>query len=481
MSDFPRKVFEIPFQDDPSPDIYKLLTEENAKYPLSDMGNVPTYLPDFSRAVELGEYIYRVNVPGYFYKSPGSSSMVPGGYSGIIIDRYSAIMDNYGHHAHSLVQIGDNDTKIYGSNVRDDVIGTHSCFVTPTFQLYMNAVKDNTYTGNYAIHNGDDTNIYKPTDFSALKPNNKVGGHTCQIAIRANQRRYPKKTNTGGVVGRSYGCDYIVNSGKNSCGGIMNSLVPIIPGVATTSEATGTYEDSDGFEYTWHIPALCDVYTAEVALVFKVTNYYSIDNYNIAGDMFPDPYGVDGAFEAKGTYVFPYKANGCTDKFYFVPAKAVDNTVKPVTLIRASTSDSCTPHIPERVISLRYPTTSCVVHKQKSNVDAVWGSEIGGWGTLTAKGTLGTLEVSRTGNPCGVSASPHTEAFDTYFRDIFANPSLTGHKAKFVAQTMSLLQAADDDTRDAEDSVKDIIGSDTTIKIFDPTKDGDEVPKNRRR
>ena len=469
MSDFPKKIFEMPFQNDPRPDIYKQLTDKNAEYPVTGLNNSVTYLPDFTRAIELGSFIYRINVPGYLYKCPGGSSMNSSGKSGIVIDRYACFMDNYGHHPHRYSIIG-SDTSISGDNDSYDGLGSHECYVIPDWYLYLGFEKDNNYTGSYGasfyvgstLYGRNGKGIYKPSDFSKFAPSKIVGGVSAQVAVRANMRSCPENGKDGKTFTRSLALNYIVNTGTNSAGGVMNCMAPIIPGVKTTSNATGTYQGSDGYNMSWSIPALGEVFPANVTDIcyIKDTKKY----YCMEAEL-----RVDGVLEARGTYIYPYRGSGNTDKFLFVPAKAVGNDVKPVTKIRSTTATACTYNIPASNREEAWPKTSCSIHIQENTATPVWGVEDGNASGATFSGTCGTKTVNDTTSLiCGPTMVAHSSAFDAYFIEIFANPSLTGHKTKFVAQQMNLQAFPGNANANGTVNITDSV----TAKVFDPTTDG---------
>ena len=462
MSDFPKKIFEMPFQNDPRPDIYKQLTDKNDEYPVTGLNNSVTYLPDFTRAVELGSFIYRINVPGYLYKCPGKS--------GIVIVRYAFCMDNYGHHPHRCTVVGNKEPSIDGDNDSYDGLGSHGCYVIPDWYLYLGFEKDNNYSGSYGasfyvgstLHGGNGKNIYKPSDFSKFAPSKIVGDVSAQIAVRANMRSCPENGKNGNVFTRSLALNYIVNTGTNSAGGVMNCMTPIIPGVKTTRNATGTYQGSDGYNMTWSIPALGEVFPANVTDIcyIKDTKKY----YQLEAEI-----RVDGVLEARGTYIYPYRGSGNTDKFLFVPAKAVGNDVKPVTKIRSTTATACTYNIPASDREEAWPKTSCSILIQESTSTPVWGVEDGNSTGATFSGTCGSKTVNHaTELKCVPIMKAHSSAFDKYFIEIFANPSLTGHKAKFVAQQMNLKAFPGNANANGTTNITDSV----TAKVFDPTTDG---------
>ena len=468
----PRKIFEVPFLEDPRPDIYKQLTQKNAEYPITDMDRAMSYLPDFTRAVELSDNIYRINVPGYFYKCPAAGSINSSGKTGIIIDRYAFNMDNYGHHPHRYSWVNKDTDSLSSINDSIDGLSDHECFVIPDWKLYVKFQKDDTYTGKYkASFYKDSSNLnsstFRPVDFSDFAPSTIIEGVSCQIAVRANMRLCPETDwRTGATFCRSLAMDYIVNTGKNSSGGIMNCLSAIIPGVATTTNASGTYQGSDGDDIRWSVPALGEVVDVNVTQVYfikgkKLNNYYCAEN----------ELKVDGILEAKGTYVYPYRASGTNDKILFVPAKAVGDDVKPVTKIRSTSSSHCTYNIPNVDTHIPLPNTSCSIHKQYRGTEPVWGKETGTSDGVHIFGTVGDTQID-VDTPvklktCGPVVKAHKSAFDTVFREIFYNPSLTGHKAKFLVQKMTL-QAFPGTSNNKGSDITDSV----TVNMLDPTSDG---------
>ena len=469
----PRKVFEVPFQKDPRPDIYKQLTLKNAEYPVTDMDNASSYLPDFTRAVELTSNIYRINVPGYFYKCPSSSGSInSSGETGIIIDRYAFNMDNFGSHPHRCSWISSDDIKLSGMNDPVDGIGDHECFVIPDWKLYVEFQKDNDYTGKYKAKfyskpSELNTNTFRPVDFSDFAPSKIIEGVSCQIAVRANMRLCPTYDANGNLFCRNLAMDYIVSTGKNSSGGIMNCLSAIIPGVATTTNASGSYQGSDGYDLYWSVPALGEVVNVHVTDIYFIkgkdlNKYYCAENELM----------VDGILEAKGTYVYPYRSSGTSDKILFVPAKAVGDDVKPVTKIRSTSSSHCTYNIPRSDTHLPFPNTSCSIHRQYKGDKPVWGTETGTSDVgVHISGTVGSTQINESITVvlenCGPVAKAHTSAFDTVFREIFYNPSLTGHKAKFLVQNMTL-QAFPGTSNNKSSDITDSV----TVKMMDPTSAG---------
>ena len=480
MSDFPRKIFEMPIKDDPRPDIYKELTAKNNDYKISDMGTTDCWLPDFSRAVELGNYIYRINVPGYFYKCPSGSSMSSGSKSGIVIDAFNMVMDTVSHHDHRVSVKSSNSSdvasgphlsirnaiylaedpeylvkKAINTKATERVIENEDSFLSKKFQLSITCIKDNTYTGDHLIPIDGKNDKYKPENESVFNGNVIVNGVTCNVAVLANQRRCPEYSLSGNgkPFARDRASNYVVHTGKNDCGGIMNSLIPIIPGVATTRR-----------------PLACNCLSeSTLAVVSKIakigSNYYYIDLHDYLVSC-----AVEGLLEARGTYVF---ANKTADKIFFVPAKSVGNTVKPITKIRETTSTSCTYNIPDggdKDSDVRYlgevgPTTTATMHYQ-GKAYCVWCKEA----DKKFVGTMNKVEYTSTANYCYIYYRPHDSSFDQAFRDIFANPPSdlkVGLKEKFIAQILEL----EDWPGTSNEDVDDIVGH-ATVKVKDPTSDG---------
>ena len=156
----------------------------------------------------------------------------------------------------------------------------------------------------------------------------------------------------------------------------------------------------------------------------------------------------------------------------FVPAKAVGDDVKPVTQIRSTSSSHCTYNIPVADTKLPWPNTSCSIHKQYKSDKPVWGKETGISNGVHISGTVGTTQIDESYKVelknCGPVAKAHTSAFDTVFREIFYNPSLTGHKAKFLVQNMTL-QAFPGTSNNKSSDITDSV----TVKMMDPTSDGE--------
>lgn len=445
--DFPSKAFEVPFKFDPRPDIYKQLTDCNANFPVSDLASSPTYLPDFTRAVALGGSVWRVNVPGYFFKCPGSSDgrMSTGAKSGIIIDRYNHRMNAVSNHSHTHTWTsskktegsvsGSNTYKLDGYTDKD----FHEDYVEKNLQLSINYEEKSSY-GDYATRGKyvggieDNSKIYKPKDWSAFNPTVSVGGSICHVAILSNQREYPENMPDGSTLVRDLGCDYVVSSGINSCGGIANSIAPIIPGVATTNipsriEYEVGWDKSKGSTPAyWSISALSETTLATVTKILKMTNYHLATSDIV----------VTGIIEAKGTYVYAYKDSNCSDTYYFVPCRSVDQSVSPVTKIRDITNSySCTPNLPTSDVTFSaYPSSSTMAHMDGKSTAAVWGKQQSGVG-FTA--TIGSTTITYSGNVnCNPIMHAHPSAMDVAFRQIFVNPSITGHTAPFVAQVLNL-------------------------------------------
>ena len=443
--DFPSKAFEVPFKFDPRPDIYKQLTDCNENFPVSDLASSPTYLPDFTKAVALGGSVWRVNVPGYFFKCPGSSDgrMSSGAKSGIIIDRYNHRMNAVSNHSHTHTWTSSNKTKgsVSGINTykldgyTDKETEFHEEYVEANLQLSLNYEEKSSYNGEY-IGNIGNGKIYKPTDWSAFKPTVSIGVSKCHGAILSNQREYPENMPDGSTLVRDLGCDYVVSSGINSCGGIANSIAPIIPGVATTKKPskikyeTGWDKTNGSTTSTWSITALSETTLATITQILKMSNYHLLSESNVIV--------VTGIIEAKGTYVYAYKDSNCSDTYYFVPCRSVDQSVSPVTKIRDITNSySCTPNLPasDKVFSAS-PTSSTMAHKDEKSTAAVWGTQTSGVG-FTA--TIGDTTIN---HPSVANCNPimhvHPSAMDVAFRQIFVHPSITGHTSPFVAQVLDL-------------------------------------------
>lgn len=452
--DFPQKTFEIPFKNDPRPDLYKDLNDVNVNHPIADIADSPTYLPDFPNAVELGGSVYRVNVPGYFFKCPGNTAgvMASDTESAIIIDRFNHRINAVGNHSHRHTWIdkiyefigggtlnGKTEGIVDGQANYDigDGYGTNNEeYVEKNFAAYLSYVKDNDYNGEYKGDISTDTHIYKPSSWSYFSPTVTLGGNACHVAILSNQREYPQYyPGSNDLIQRDLGLDYIVCSGLNSCCGMANSLIPIIPGVATTSKPSGiTYESmwdatAGSTMSIWSVDALSEVTMATISRVIKMTNFFCQEKGNI---------GVNGVLEAKGTYVYAYKGSGCTDKFFFVPCKSVDQTVTPITKIRDITNSySCTPNLPARNRTFAtMMTSSTIVHKQNKKADVVIGKQI------AMDGFRASIDGSDLFHSYDTICHPvmraHSSAIDGPFQEIFSNPSITGHREKFVAQKLTL-------------------------------------------
>lgn len=452
MSAFPRKVFEMPFQNDPRPDIYKQLTLKNAEYPITSINNTDCWLPDFSRAIELGDFIYRVNVPGYFYKCPSGASMSSNAKSGIVIDAFNMAMDTVAHHDHRISIISSSKREIMGLHQSLRGKSNHDAFVSKKFKLSITCLKDNNYTGDHLvpIQPLSNNNKYKPEDESDFSGDVNVNGVTCNVAVLANQRRCPEYSlaGDGTPFTRDQASNYVVHTGKNDCGGIMNSLVPIIPGVATTERPLACN-------------CLSETAQAVVSRIAKVgSNYYCIAQYRDQVTC-----AVEGLLEAKGTYVF---ANRTADKIFFVPAKSVGNTVKPLTKIRGTTSKSCTYNIPGKNSSYSDsvgPTTTASLHYQ-AKAYCVWCKEE----SKHYSGTMNKVDYSEDIKGCYIYYYPHDSSFDQSFRDIFANPPSdlkVGLKEKFIAQILTLKDWPGTYTGSAAD-----IAGHATVQAKDPTSDG---------
>ena len=452
MSAFPRKVFEMPFQNDPRPDIYKQLTIKNDEYPITSINNTDCWLPDFSRAIELGDFIYRVNVPGYFYKCPSGASISYNGKSGIVIDAYNMAMDTVAHHDHRISIISSSKKEITGRHESLREKTNHDSFLSKKFQLSITCVKDNNYTGGNVvpIEPLSSNDRYKPENESVFSGDVNVNGVNCNVAVLANQRRCPEYSLSGDGTPftRDQASNYVVHTGKNNCGGIMNSLVPIIPGVATTEKPLACN-------------CLSESVSAVVARIAKVgSKYYCIKQYT-----YKTTCAVEGLLEAKGTYIF---ANKTADKIFFVPAKSVGNTVKPLTKIRGTTSKSCTYNIPSATSAYPDsigPTTSATLHYQ-ANAYCVWCKEE----NKSFSGTMNKVEYSDTITGCYIYYYPHDSSFDQTFRDIFANPPSdlkVGLKEKFVVQILTLADWPGKYTG----SANDLVGH-ATVQAKDPTSDG---------
>ena len=458
-SGFPRKIFEMPFQDDPRPDIYKQLTLKNAEYPVTGINNSDCWLPDFSRAVELGNFVYRINVPGYFYKCPSGSSISSSGKSGIVIDACNLLMDTVQHHDHRL-SVTSTTTRVMGeATSKTRGVERHDSWVTANYALFVDGTKDP--DGDVTADKDGKVDNYitcKVTDQSIYNGTTNINGTMAHVAILSNQRRCPVYDidNSGNLFARDLACNYVVHTGNNGCGAIMNSLVPIIPGVATTDKPAGGVLSEKTDEAT-------------IFKTIKLTNvsnkYYCV--FMISSSRPVHVKATNAVIEAEGTYVF---ANKTADKILFVPAKSVGSTVKPVTKIRSTTVDSCTYNIPSSkktysdAIGLN---TSACAHYNDKNYAPVMASELGKNYSFTINGK----DYSSTISQCSIQAFCHDTAFDDVFRKIFLNPPSDlkrGHSEKFVAQVLTL----QDWPGVCNNKISDINGH-ATHTVFDPTTDGD--------
>lgn len=462
-SGFPRKIFEMPFQNDPRPDIYKQLTLKNAEYPITGINNSDCWLPDFSRAVELGDYIYRINVPGYFYKCPSGSSISSSGKSGIVIDASNLLMDTVQHHDHRLSVVSTSSVAIMGETTskargtkRDD------SWVTSNYALSVDGTKVSE-GGDVSVDvNGSTTYVCKVTDQSIYNGTKNINGTMAHVAILANQRRCPVNDidNSGGLFARDLACNYVVHTGKNNCGSIMNALVPIIPGVATTDKPAGGVLSEKTDEATIFKTIKLTNVSNKYFCVFMSTHNPSLYPVHVKAS--------NAVIEAEGTYVF---ANKTADKILFVPAKSVGATVKPVTKIRATTVNACTYNIPESkktysdAIGLN---TSACAHYQNANYAPVMATENG----KNYSFTINKKDYSGTITGCEIQAYCHDAAFDYVFREIFLNPPSdlkVGLSEKFVAQVLTL----QDWPGTCNNAISDINGHGANAHtVFDPTTDG---------
>jgi len=471
-SGFPRKIFEMPFQNDPRPDIYKQLTLKNAEYPVTGINNSDCWLPDFSRAVELGNFVYRINVPGYFYKCPSGSSISSSGKSGIVIDASNLLMDTVQHHDHRLSATSATHVEIMGevtSKARG--VTRDDSWVTANYALSVDGTKDSAGDVTADI-NGDDSYRCKVTDQSIYNGTTNINGTMAHVAILSNQRRCPVYDidNSGNLFARDLACNYVVHTGNNSCGAIMNSLVPIIPGVATTDKPAGGVLSEKTNEAT-------------IFKTIKLTNvsnkYFCVFMSTRNPALFPvHVKATNAVIEAEGTYVF---ANKTADKILFVPAKSVGSTVKPVTKIRSTTVNSCTYNIPS--YNKTYTddiglNTSACAHYQAAKYAPVMASEIGKEYSFTINkgkdiyGRTIKTDYSGTITKCEIQAFCHDTAFDYVFREIFLNPPSDlkrGHSEKFVAQVLTLQDWPGTCTNSIGDINKHGVNA---HKVFDPTSDG---------
>ena len=465
----PRKVFEVPFQKDPRPDIYKQLTLKNAEYPITDMDNEASYLPDFTRAVELTDNIYRINVPGYFYKCPSNGIFSSSQPSGIVIDACNYLMDTISHHDHIVSDIGSKVMKIKGEHATLRGINYDDSYVTEDYSLYLEAVE--TYPGpgskEMTISWSNNSKVVWSKSTTLDTGTLTINGTTTHVVIVANQRRCPSTSlnGDGKPFAANLRCNYVVHAGKNNSGGIMNSMIPIIPGVATTDTPVGG--------------ALSETAVAFLTNIVKNTSnnkYYCVYHYKpIQGGSVPyGPY-TSGIVEAKGTYVF---ANKAADSIFFVPAKSTPTDIKPVTKIRSTTSGACNYHIPKSSSSYDAgvgPTTSCSMHINDTKHEPIWGKEV----NKTYSGTMNDHLYEDIINNCYIKLSPHSKPFDSVFKDIFKNPSITGHYGIFIAQKLDLEVWPGSCTN----SVADINGHAVSVDskghvtfahtVFNPRIDGD--------
>lgn len=483
---FPQKVMAVPEAESPLPDIYKKLKEANADYNPSELVTDKTYLPDFANAIELGEYVYRVNVPGYFYRCPGAVQFASSsGKSGLIIDRYNYRIDTIANHLHYLTNpakaVKSKITKwdLYATKkVIIDETGYSDMFLEANFQNYIEYKKDNkyTYTGEsvpigFATDVDKNSNFYKPKDFTVFAPKTRVGGVECHVAILANQRWNPVFfPNTEDLFQRDFGLDYFVGTGESGFGGIENSLVPIIPGVKTTDIPYVEYDEKGDLEKggccgntyvegftSWESPGICESRRCHFTCIAKIgDNYYGVGT----------SIETVGLEEAKGTYVYYYHDSTNTDKFYFIPCKTTPSDVKPLTKIRAiGGAESCTYNLPSSNVQLQTnPNSYCIFYKHDSSTKPAGGKQTdklfeSDWGGYEC-----TSDDDRI---CQPTVHAHTAPFDIYMRDIFANSSIDGHKDKFVAQEIKTsVYPGKSGT-----NISAVIGH-ATHKLFDPTTQG---------
>lgn len=443
MGDLPQKVICAPAEDSPLPNIYKRLTEVNALYPITDINAIGTYLPDFTGAVEMTHAIYRVNVPGFFYRCPGTGGSFDTTHrAGIVIGSFNYLMNS--------VQ-DDGLAKLYTGDGKSGGTVCHE-YVVREYLGYLVSNKDNKYgdgLGHQVKTNGD---IYKGTTPNTYAPKTMIGGVACYGSVRANQRECPEKfPGTNQEFTRDRALNYVVCAGQS--GGIANCLVPIIPGMATTAEpealkydngALVTYccSPTEGWSY-YTPPGKTETNWSAITFISNIGNtYWCVEQCLIPKGELAGQLGVRAVLEAKGTYVYFYRESECTDKFYFIPAKDGPRDIQPITKIRDITNpSSCTYQIPAADTYIESTSSVCSALYHGSAYYEI-GTQENGTARASLKNSKGDVKYTISHDVGGCKINAHSQPFCDDFCEIFKNSKIAGHKDKFIAQVLTLLAYA---------------------------------------
>ena len=191
MDQFPKKVLHCLEEDAPFDDLYDELDkilEDN----LPDKLGYTSAMPDFTRAVQLQSgVIYRVNVPGYFFKHPKSSGWLGNESSGVMIAQYPHYFDTWYHGIHydSFKDgwAGSTLTRSYSGGCLHS--NKNMQYIERNFELHTNADE-----------------IKSP----AVSIQGLYGSH--YLAVWAHQRKITEWDNSTGAI-HPYRYNYLVSNG----------------------------------------------------------------------------------------------------------------------------------------------------------------------------------------------------------------------------------------------------------------------------
>lgn len=233
--------------------------------------------PDFTRAVKMVDAIYRINVPGYFYRHSINFQRNSLGKSGVIVAPYPTMIDRY-------IGLGIHDVGAY--EFRNSLIGSKEDppMITYGYNDYARAtmsvsIKDAT---GAVLAKSESSKFFA----AAIYPQLRKG--------------------VQGVMGEHM--SYSVNEATGKSGEDYkrpdNKLIPIVPGVG------GKVSPVYGMERV-----VCDR---------KSCDYGGHDDDR------------EGLFEGAGTYAY-YSADTTASlnaSFWFVPCVCAPTSVQPITLVR---------------------------------------------------------------------------------------------------------------------------------------------------
>lgn len=492
----------------------------NYAHPITSF-NITTHLPDFTKMTEMHSSIYRVNTPGYFFRCPRYGSLTANGRTGVVIDAWNHLMGTIDVTAIAVimgwVSKSESDTgkahpgistaKGYklghgGETFSTSVITpsvsslsdseTKSCYVSRAFEKYQCLT-----FGNYIFGGANAPEAPKNSVAVGYSP----ATHT--EAVRANQRMIPETFDGWTPSTGNLRLNYFVGAGKNNAGGgIANSLIPIVPGVASDPDITSDSSYSPLTEYVDCVPAMARFKQKRDKDQSGDSKKFRVGFLDI-GEFCRCDTGADGTncmLEAMGTYVFYYK--NCEDMTYFVPIKSVSQgSTNFISEIRSvQQAYSCTYNLPEYqlwidnqinatgVLIASADSGDSGLHEDVTNlklrtaIGQIYADGSVKDGTMIVdddKDHKGTIDISGDEGDCnacgttvGLKTSPslvinsHKNAFDIYFRTIFKNSKITGHKKSFKAQILSLV--AFDGTPNGFGTVEALYNHVTQIATINP-------------